>query len=141
MADEGMVCFVLFFFKQKTAYEMRISDWSSDVCSSDLYDLPEMIARIHPRMRLRRLRQRKAHVHRRAQPSLLDKGPYHPHQLVRHQALECHGSRPQRRSGQRQPPSPEDRKSVVSGKRVSVGVDLVVRRIIKKNKETTSATG
>src|SRR3546814_6374435 len=28
------VCFV--FFKQKTAYEMRISDWSSDVCSSDL---------------------------------------------------------------------------------------------------------
>src|SRR3546814_5809104 len=29
-------CF--FFFKQKTAYEMRISDWSSDVCSSDLVD-------------------------------------------------------------------------------------------------------
>src|SRR3546814_3881721 len=27
-----------FFFKQKTAYEMRISDWSSDVCSSDLVD-------------------------------------------------------------------------------------------------------
>src|SRR3546814_5147041 len=36
-----MSCFLLcsllfFFFKQKTAYEMRISDWSSDVCSSDL---------------------------------------------------------------------------------------------------------
>src|SRR3546814_6046302 len=30
------VCLVFFFFKQKTAYEMRISDWSSDVCSSDL---------------------------------------------------------------------------------------------------------
>src|SRR3546814_900451 len=29
-------CFCFFFFKQKTAYEMRISDWSSDVCSSDL---------------------------------------------------------------------------------------------------------
>src|SRR3546814_5883734 len=29
--------YVFFFFKQKTAYEMRISDWSSDVCSSDLY--------------------------------------------------------------------------------------------------------
>src|SRR3546814_9447936 len=29
-------CVFLFFFKQKTAYEMRISDWSSDVCSSDL---------------------------------------------------------------------------------------------------------
>src|SRR3546814_21121473 len=31
-----VVCFIFFFFKQKTAYEMRISDWSSDVCSSDL---------------------------------------------------------------------------------------------------------
>src|SRR3546814_951754 len=31
-----MLCFLFFFFKQKTAYEMRISDWSSDVCSSDL---------------------------------------------------------------------------------------------------------
>src|SRR3546814_2418853 len=34
-----MFCF--FFFKQKTAYEMRISDWSSDVCSSDL--LPDQL--------------------------------------------------------------------------------------------------
>src|SRR3546814_1354310 len=31
-----MVLLYFFFFKQKTAYEMRISDWSSDVCSSDL---------------------------------------------------------------------------------------------------------
>src|SRR3546814_19890466 len=31
--------FFFFFFKQKTAYEMRISDWSSDVCSSDLQQL------------------------------------------------------------------------------------------------------
>src|SRR3546814_5288972 len=30
--------FFFFFFKQKTAYEMRISDWSSDVCSSDLHE-------------------------------------------------------------------------------------------------------
>src|SRR3546814_3470042 len=30
--------FSFFFFKQKTAYEMRISDWSSDVCSSDLVE-------------------------------------------------------------------------------------------------------
>src|SRR3546814_6840796 len=34
------VCVSFFFFKQKTAYEMRISDWSSDVCSSDLYESP-----------------------------------------------------------------------------------------------------
>src|SRR3546814_2659268 len=31
-----LICSYVFFFKQKTAYEMRISDWSSDVCSSDL---------------------------------------------------------------------------------------------------------
>src|SRR3546814_4409060 len=31
-----LFCAEFFFFKQKTAYEMRISDWSSDVCSSDL---------------------------------------------------------------------------------------------------------
>src|SRR3546814_3100128 len=33
-----MCVVIVFFFKQKTAYEMRISDWSSDVCSSDLSD-------------------------------------------------------------------------------------------------------
>src|SRR3546814_3679102 len=36
-----MMCFHFFFCKQKTAYEMRISDWSSDVCFSDLL--------VHPR--------------------------------------------------------------------------------------------
>src|SRR3546814_5694229 len=35
--------FCFFFFKQKTAYEMRISDWSSDVCSSDLSMLSALI--------------------------------------------------------------------------------------------------
>src|SRR3546814_14456224 len=34
--DDLVFSFFFFFFKQKTAYEMRISDWSSDVCSSDL---------------------------------------------------------------------------------------------------------
>src|SRR3546814_1114279 len=42
------VCF--FFFKQKTAYEMRISDWSSDVCSSDLRRIAEHLV-------MRRIRQ------------------------------------------------------------------------------------
>src|SRR3546814_6392386 len=39
---------VLFCFKQKTAYEMRIKDWSSDVCSSDLIDpsAPEEMAEV-----------------------------------------------------------------------------------------------
>src|SRR3546814_16464849 len=47
--------YVFFFFKQKTAYEMRISDWSSDVCSSDLL-LP-----VHPHRHRR-------HRHRRYPP-------------------------------------------------------------------------
>src|SRR3546814_6644124 len=36
-----MIFLLFFFFKQKTAYEMRISDWSSDVCSSDLATVAE----------------------------------------------------------------------------------------------------
>src|SRR3546814_1517675 len=42
---------LFFFFKQKTAYEMRISDWSSDVCSSDLpmFTEPVRYARIAAR--------------------------------------------------------------------------------------------
>src|SRR3546814_13006043 len=38
----------MFLFKQETAYEMRISDWSSDVCSSDLH--PQGCPRAHPRL-------------------------------------------------------------------------------------------
>src|SRR3546814_10719787 len=38
------ICVFIVFFKQKTAYEMRISDWSSDVCSSDLpQDVDDLI--------------------------------------------------------------------------------------------------
>src|SRR3546814_5591400 len=36
MVTYAVILFFIFFFKQKTAYDMRISDWSSDVCSSDL---------------------------------------------------------------------------------------------------------
>src|SRR3546814_3767061 len=38
MVDVIFLVVMCVFFKQKTAYEMRISDWSSDVCSSDLLD-------------------------------------------------------------------------------------------------------
>src|SRR3546814_20548475 len=34
---------IFFFFKQKTAYDLRISDWSSDVCSSDLHGLKDLV--------------------------------------------------------------------------------------------------
>src|SRR3546814_19939875 len=39
----GFVSTSVFFFKQKTAYEMRISDWSSDVCSSDLDEIAQLM--------------------------------------------------------------------------------------------------
>src|SRR3546814_2362567 len=39
---------VFFFFKQKTAYEVRISDWSSDVCSSDLISRTGLLADLPP---------------------------------------------------------------------------------------------
>src|SRR3546814_6608210 len=45
--------FGFFFFKQKTAYEMRISDWSSDVCSSDLLHGGEELAGFSSKIELR----------------------------------------------------------------------------------------
>src|SRR3546814_1121737 len=44
--------FCLFFFKQKTAYEMRISDWSSDVCSSDLVASRRLCGQAHAQLRM-----------------------------------------------------------------------------------------
>src|SRR3546814_19543353 len=44
-----LFCLLCFFFKQKTAYEMRISDWSSDVCSSDLPRLHIRRGAVHGR--------------------------------------------------------------------------------------------
>src|SRR3546814_7917444 len=43
--------FFFFFFKQKTAYEMRISDWSSDVCSSDLHARPPVLGDLREALR------------------------------------------------------------------------------------------
>src|SRR3546814_9771358 len=45
-----MMVFFFFFFKQKTAYEMRISDWSSDVCSSDLSELDGVDQQVQQRL-------------------------------------------------------------------------------------------
>src|SRR3546814_4914839 len=50
---------IFFFFKQKTAYEMRISDWSSDVCSSDLIGAAVIAARHRARDRTFQTRERK----------------------------------------------------------------------------------
>src|SRR3546814_964917 len=75
------------FFKQRTADEVRISDWSSDVCSSDL--------------------------------------PFNPYAVSKHAAFEATVNFREAYG---------DRKSVVSGKSVSVRVDLGGRRTIKKNR-------
>src|SRR3546814_3144306 len=90
---------IFFFFKQKTAYEMRISDWSSDVCSSDLFSSSLNSNETVPSCRRRPL----LNVTWR--------------RLLKLSAI-CS----------------RDRKSVVSGKSVSVRVDLGGRRIIKKKK-------
>src|SRR3546814_9085077 len=105
---------VLFFFKQKTAYEMRISDWSSDVCSSDLR---------------RRTVAAAAGLQRppRAAVRLLHAG--HPDE---HGGLHPGQSEPVRPGGARGAGRQPDRKSVVEGKTVSVGVDLGGRSNIKK---------
>src|SRR3546814_3963674 len=55
-----MLIFV-FFFKQKTAYEMRISDWSSDVCSSDLLRAPRPDGADDPEDRLDELGEDEDH--------------------------------------------------------------------------------
>src|SRR3546814_7728596 len=52
----------IFFFKQKTAYEMRISDWSSDVCSSDLVTAVTKIRRRVPVEQYLKPQKRFAHL-------------------------------------------------------------------------------
>src|SRR3546814_5197556 len=46
------MCVFFFFFKQKTAYEMRISDWSSDVCSSDLAMIERIAHEVEPNAKI-----------------------------------------------------------------------------------------
>src|SRR3546814_17840105 len=55
----ALIDILFFFFKQKTAYEMRISDWSSDVCSSDLEG-----AAVGLRLRGALLAHRRCHLQR-----------------------------------------------------------------------------
>src|SRR3546814_7140958 len=43
----ALILLFIFFFKQKTAYEMRISDWSSDVCSSDLFQCARFLFEVY----------------------------------------------------------------------------------------------
>src|SRR3546814_6280208 len=62
-----VILFVFFFFKQKTAYEMRISDWSSDVCSSDLgvFATAEAVANTPPITSVVKIGQNNCRIRRR----------------------------------------------------------------------------
>src|SRR3546814_14371690 len=96
----------IFFFKQMAAYELRISDWSSDVCSSDLFE--------------QQRRRFGDAVERGARGELARVGQRGLVHIVAFAGKRAAGERA--------------RKSVVLGKSVSVRVDLGGRRIIKKNK-------
>src|SRR3546814_12642817 len=87
-----MVCcvfFFLFFFKQKTAYEMRISDWSSDVCSSDLTIPRSTMPSPSPAIVASR-----TSVHSLSQ-RMIASIPFHPTRLSRPVRVERQRSRPQ----------------------------------------------
>src|SRR3546814_5831834 len=103
---------IYFFFKQKTAYEMRISVWSSDVCSSDLrHHAPQAGADLLDRM----LGLAPAGGLEARLPGLVFEDPV-TGEAARLDVLA-------------------DRKSVVSGKRVSVRGAYGGRRIIKYKKQ------
>src|SRR3546814_1019240 len=121
-----------FFFKQKTAYEMRISDWSSDVCSSDLCSPSPSSSARSPRCcpRPRRCRcRRRITSHATTSPTT----------IRRTAGRSCRSSVRLARSRIASSSTPrDDRKSVVSGKSVSVRVDLGGSRIIKKKTTTNN---
>src|SRR3546814_20256375 len=133
------VLFVFFFFfKQKTAYEMRISDWSSDVCSSDLSGVSDESSGCSEDFRsvrnsdaLPRLcdgRQDhtvKPHVHIPLKEIVANERP-NGGPVDRDQQPD-HLGRGRFTVATHLDPSP-DRKSVVEGKRVSVRVDIGGRR-------------
>src|SRR3546814_11704026 len=125
---------MFFFFKQKTAYEMRISDWSSDVCSSDLAEKPSAASSSDATSMNGTLRT--ANSEMRIDGALLDDA----HGFAIGEICRAIGD-DARAGGQRLLErgaiiGDEDRTSVVSGKRVSERVDLGGRRIRKKKKNT-----
>src|SRR3546814_19434228 len=113
-----MLMYHFFFVKQKTSYEMRISDWSSDVCSADL----------GPEDADRQEGDNREQENPQAEPRSLMQGGLDlggevevaPALGGAHEANSCSAA------------PAVDRKSVVQGKSVSVRVDLGGRRNLKK---------
>src|SRR3546814_20728525 len=111
---------LVFFFKQKTAYEMRIRDWSSDVCSSDLRAIAD-----HHEQQEGEESTRQQH---RAQPEQLEAafgGVAARDAFLHHRAFPVGGGGVS-----------IDRQSVVWGTSVSVRLDLGGRLILKKKRKT-----
>src|SRR3546814_13958464 len=128
-----IVTYVLFFVKQKTAYEMRISDWSSDVCSSEAGD--ERVDRGDHQMHVEHpvgVRAQRLHDGG-ADRQVGHEMPVHDVDVNPVGAGVGDGAdlfaQPREVGG------PEDRKSVVEGKSGAVGVDLGGRRVLKKKKK------
>src|SRR3546814_13563306 len=127
-----MCDYVLVFFKQKTAYEMRISDWSSDVCSSDLgqqdaaphHRIGHRIAAFR-RARRHALHGRLAQDVAREDGSRLNIALLEPDMQLGARE-RCIGADRQRKG---------DRKRVVGGNRGTVRVDLGCRLYNKKKKK------
>src|SRR3546814_18916822 len=133
------ILIIFVFFKQKTAYEMRISDWSSDVCSSDLTRKSQRVGQILPcpgcSIKLTRFRRKDTQpffgIASKSHGKAIIRGRNDLHMLLKHRAriialAACdlyHG---------------KDRKSVVEGKSVLVCVDLGGGTIIKKTTMITT---
>src|SRR3546814_17314939 len=111
-----VLMYFFFFFKQKTAYELRISDWSSDVCSSDL-------AAAHSALPVRLCRRRRQRRGNAAPQCRRPRG----RRAAPAGAEGCREHRPVRDAVRAQ----ADRKSVVTGQSVVVRVDIGGRRTIK----------
>src|SRR3546814_15194277 len=145
------MCSIFFFFKQKRAYEMRISDWSSDVCSSDLTNVgggrwPRCPKRCRRRTATQSRRRARA-ADARLQPPMKVSNSSFTFSTTMTDAITqasdaSHGAITKRPIFSRSVTKRtsgitahgRDRKSVVEGKSVSVRVDLGGRRTIQKEK-------
>src|SRR3546814_16369315 len=114
---------------QKTAYEMRISDWSSDVCSSDLTE-PIYVSFSVPEQNLTEIKRRQAEGQLKVEARV--PGVEQPELgtvTFINNAVDSPTGTIQIKAA---------RKSVVQGKSASVSEDIVGRRIIKKKKNITT---
>src|SRR3546814_15326051 len=119
----------VFLFTQKTAYEMRISDWSSDVCSSDLHPA---VGRQRPPGDLVGDRHDQEHagpVDRQVAPAALVELDHRSEHRLQEVAAQQQADQQRGRE--------QDRKSVGEGRGGSVSVELGGARIIKKKKDHT----